>query len=573
MAKALYRKWRPQKWDEVVAQEHVVQTLQNAVMHDRVAHAYLFAGPRGTGKTSTARLLAKAVNCLDEDMGNRPCNNCTHCQAFNADRFMDLIEIDAASNTSVDDVRDLREKINFSPSQGKFKVYIIDEVHMLSTAAFNALLKTLEEPPPHAIFILATTEIHKIPATVLSRCQRHEFRPIPIDVIVKHLTSKSKDEGINVEDDVFKEIARQATGSLRDAISLLDQLASTDEPVTLEKTQQILGTATSSNVIQIIDALIKQDSAQGLAQINTTLGNGTDPRQFSRQLVTYLRNVLLFKIGNVDLVQTAEEVTPKIKGHAEQFTMVELLNAIEAFNRATTEEHANWHPGLGLELAFTSYLTKLNTQPALAKTSVENKSKVQKQEKKASPRIKKSVEKPSNEIPSKPTPSAAQKQAETTPDVAPTDQEHPIPKIDLEEADESQENEEKKTATDSQPEDVMSINDIQAAWGKVKSLVRKHNPRTEGILNSAKLVGIEENTLILGFTSEMVKGFMVKEDNLVLTRDILEEVLGQPLLIKCIVTTLQSNTLPENIKIDKDGMVGTATRDLGGKISSAKEAE
>jgi len=573
MAKALYRKWRPQKWDEVVAQEHVVQTLQNAVMHDRVAHAYLFAGPRGTGKTSTARLLAKAVNCLDEDMGNRPCNNCTHCQAFNADRFMDLIEIDAASNTSVDDVRDLREKINFSPSQGKFKVYIIDEVHMLSTAAFNALLKTLEEPPPHAIFILATTEIHKIPATVLSRCQRHEFRPIPIDVIVKHLTSKSKDEGINVEDDVFKEIARQATGSLRDAISLLDQLASTDEPVTLEKTQQILGTATSSNVIQIIDALIKQDSAQGLAQINTTLGNGTDPRQFSRQLVTYLRNVLLFKIGNVDLVQTAEEVTPKIKGHAEQFTMVELLNAIEAFNRATTEEHANWHPGLGLELAFTSYLTKLNTQPALAKTSVENKSKVQKQEKKASPRIKKSVEKPSNEIPSKPTPSAAQKQAETTPDVAPTDQEHPIPKIDLEEADESQENEEKKTATDSQPEDVMSINDIQAAWGKVKSLVRKHNPRTEGILNSAKLVGIEENTLILGFTSEMVKGFMVKEGNLVLTRDILEEVLGQPLLIKCIVTTLQSNTLPENIKIDKDGMVGTATRDLGGKISSAKEAE
>jgi len=573
MAKALYRKWRPQKWDEVVAQEHVVQTLQNAVMHDRVAHAYLFAGPRGTGKTSTARLLAKAVNCLDEDMGNRPCNNCTHCQAFNADRFMDLIEIDAASNTSVDDVRDLREKINFSPSQGKFKVYIIDEVHMLSTAAFNALLKTLEEPPPHAIFILATTEIHKIPATVLSRCQRHEFRPIPIDVIVKHLTSKSKDEGINVEDDVFKEIARQATGSLRDAISLLDQLASTDEPVTLEKTQQILGTATSSNVIQIIDALIKQDSAQGLAQINTTLGNGTDPRQFSRQLVTYLRNVLLFKIGNVDLVQTAEEVTPKIKGHAEQFTMVELLNAIEAFNRATTEEHANWHPGLGLELAFTSYLTKLNTQPALAKTSVENKSKIQKQEKKTSPRIKKSVEKPSNEIPSKPTPSAAQKQAETTPDVAPTDQEHPIPKIDLEEADESQENEEKKTATDSQPEDVMSINDIQAAWGKVKSLVRKHNPRTEGILNSAKLVGIEENTLILGFTSEMVKGFMVKEGNLVLTRDILEEVLGQPLLIKCIVTTLQSNTLPENIKIDKDGMVGTATRDLGGKISSAKEAE
>ncbi|MEA3326276.1 MAG: DNA polymerase III subunit gamma/tau, partial [Chloroflexota bacterium] len=380
MAKALYRKWRPQNWDEVAAQDHVVQTLRNAVMHDRVAHAYLFAGPRGTGKTSTARLLAKAVNCLDEDLGNRPCNECDHCQAFNADRFMDLIEIDAASNTSVDDVRDLREKINFSPSQGKFKIYIIDEVHMLSTAAFNALLKTLEEPPPHAIFILATTEIHKIPATVLSRCQRHEFRPIPIDVIVQHLKVKSKDEGIDVEDDVFKEIARQATGSLRDAISLLDQLASTDEPITLEMTQQILGTATSQSVIKIINTLIKRDSAQGLAQINATLGNGTDPRQLSRQLVTYLRNVLLFKMGNVDQVHTSEEVTQKIEEHSQQFTMVGLLNAIEAFNRTTTEVHANWHPGLGLELAFTSYLTELTTQPASTKTLIDDESTVKTQE-------------------------------------------------------------------------------------------------------------------------------------------------------------------------------------------------
>ena len=172
MAKALYRKWRPQIWDEVTAQDPVIQTLRNAVVNDRVAHAYLFAGPRGTGKTTTARLLAKAINCLEPDLNKRPCNTCEICQTITQGRFMDMIEIDAASNTSVDDVRDLRDKINFSPSQGKFKVYIIDEVHMLSTAAFNALLKTLEEPPPHAIFILATTEIHKIPATVLSRCQR-----------------------------------------------------------------------------------------------------------------------------------------------------------------------------------------------------------------------------------------------------------------------------------------------------------------------------------------------------------------------------------------------------------------
>ena len=187
MAQALYRKWRPGLWNQVVGQEHIVQTLQNAIRSNRVGLAYLFAGPRGTGKTTMARLLAKAVNCLEEDPTRRPCNQCQNCQGVNKGSFLDLIEIDAASNTSVDDVRDLRDKINFSPSQGKYKVYIIDEVHMLSTAAFNALLKTLEEPPAHAIFILATTEVHKIPATVLSRCQRHEFRRIPVNDIVAHL--------------------------------------------------------------------------------------------------------------------------------------------------------------------------------------------------------------------------------------------------------------------------------------------------------------------------------------------------------------------------------------------------
>jgi DNA polymerase-3 subunit gamma/tau len=187
MTQALYNKWRPQKWDEIVGQQHIVQTLRNAVTGDRVAHAYLFAGPRGTGKTTAARLLAKAVNCLDADPAARPCNQCAHCVAVNEGRFLDLIEIDAASNTSVEDVRDLRDKINFTPNQGAYKVYIIDEVHMLSTAAFNALLKTLEEPPAHAIFILATTEIHKIPATVLSRCQRHEFRRVPVDDILGQL--------------------------------------------------------------------------------------------------------------------------------------------------------------------------------------------------------------------------------------------------------------------------------------------------------------------------------------------------------------------------------------------------
>src|SRR5512143_3760208 len=255
MPQALYRKWRPRAWEEVVSQEHVIQTLRNAVASDRVVHAYLFSGPRGTGKTTAARLLAKAVNCLEEDPAKRPCNECAYCSAVNEGRFMDLIEIDAASNTSVEDVRDLRDKINFSPSQGKYKIYIIDEVHMLSTAAFNALLKTLEEPPPHAIFVLATTEIHKIPATVLSRCQRHEFRRVPVHEIVDNLKKIAAAEKINADDEALTLIARQSAGGMRDAQSLLDQLSSSGERVTLALAQTVLGTATSQTVIELAQSI------------------------------------------------------------------------------------------------------------------------------------------------------------------------------------------------------------------------------------------------------------------------------------------------------------------------------
>ncbi|MCB0122259.1 MAG: DNA polymerase III subunit gamma/tau, partial [Caldilineaceae bacterium] len=225
MAQALYRKWRSQTFDQVVGQEHVITTLRNALRDNRVAHAYLFAGPRGTGKTSIARILAKALNCTAPE-GERPCDQCPTCVAITEGRMLDLIEIDAASNNSVDDIRDLRDKVNFRPSEGRFKVYIIDEVHMLSISAFNALLKTLEEPPPHARFMLATTEPHKIPATILSRCQRFDLRRIAVPEIVNHLHYIAKEEGFTAEDEALTAIARGAQGCMRDAISLLDQMLS-----------------------------------------------------------------------------------------------------------------------------------------------------------------------------------------------------------------------------------------------------------------------------------------------------------------------------------------------------------
>ncbi len=569
MTKALYRKWRPQDWDEVAGQEHVIQTLHNAVMLDRVAHAYLFAGPRGTGKTTSARLLAKAVNCLDPDLKNRPCNKCEHCLSITAGRFMDLIEIDAASNTSVDDVRDLREKINFSPSQGRYKVYIIDEVHMLSTAAFNALLKTLEEPPPHAIFILATTEIHKIPATVLSRCQRHEFRRIPIDIIVDLLKAKSKEEGIQVDDPVFTEVARQATGSLRDAISLLDQLTSTEEHITLAVAQNILGTATSLRVIEIVDALIAKDPAKGLAQINQALDSGTDPRQLARQIVSYLRNVLLHKMGNLVQTETADEIKPKIHEHANHFSLPELLRAIDAFNQATTDEHANWHPGLGLELAFTAFLAEpVVNEPTSVPVSTPAK-----------------TENPTSRPKTRPTPPEDPVETISKPELNNKQKsENDIPESDvetdnaIEEAQKPVEESEDESADEripkpDQPQGEIALSDIHKSWRKVKSMVGKHNPRTEGLLNTSKLTGLKENTLILGFASETLKQMMEKEGNINLTCDILEEVFGRPMLVNCIVSTHQSGALPEDVEIEKDGMVNTATRDLGGKITKAKETE
>ncbi len=559
MAKALYRKWRPQDWDQVVAQEHVIQTLHNAVVQDRVAHAYLFAGPRGTGKTTTARLLAKAVNCKAPDRKDRPCNQCEHCKAINAGRFMDLIEIDAASNTSVDDVRELRDKINFSPSQGDFKVYIIDEVHMLSTAAFNALLKTLEEPPPHAIFVLATTEIHKIPATVLSRCQRHEFRRIPIDTIVKLLKEKSQEEGIKVADGVFSIIARQATGSLRDAISLLDQLASTTETITLDSAQQTLGTATNIRVVEIIQALIDQDSSKGLSEINGALDGGTDPRQLARQIVSYLRNVLLYKMDNKDRFEVSEEVELKIFEHAGKLSMPDLLKAIEAFNKATADEHANWHPGLGLELAFTNYLVKPAEQVYEIKQTSETKSDQQTPAYQTTPRV------------DKPTAEKKVQKAKKSPEFKTKD---PEPKQPVADEVELEKNEVVQAPSNIEKiEGQISISDVHQAWNEIRVRVKQHNPRTEGLLNTCKLTGVDGNTLILGFTSDTLKGMMEKEGNLTLTSDILEEVFGQPMLVKCIVTSHQGSAFPKNIKIEKDGMVGTATRDLGGKISSAEEIQ
>ena len=353
MAQALYRKWRPQTFDEVVGQEHVVRTLRNALLSGRVHHAYLFAGPRGTGKTTTARLLAKAINCLDPEPAHRPCNRCAICQAVNEGRLMDLIEIDAASNTSVEDVRELRERVGYRPSEARYKVYIIDEVHMLSTAAFNALLKTLEEPPSHALFVLATTEPHRIPATVLSRCQRLDFRRVPLADLVARLRYLAQQEGIQAEEDALSLIARHATGSMRDAESLLDQLAAyTDRVVTVEAVRTALGTGDEGAVLALTDALAARDVGQGLGIINEAADRGADPRQFARQMTDHLRTLMLIRLGAPVPLYIPDSLRPTVQSQAARFTPRQLARALRLFGRAAADARAAWQPQLPLELAF-----------------------------------------------------------------------------------------------------------------------------------------------------------------------------------------------------------------------------
>ncbi len=349
---ALYLKWRPLAFEDVRGQEHITRTLRNSLKTGRIRHAYLFSGPRGTGKTTTARLLSKAVNCKHEDSENRPCNQCLNCVAVNENRFLDLIEIDAATHTGVDDVRDLRDKIAFTPGEGQYKVYIIDEVHRFTGNAFDALLKTLEEPPDHAIFVLATTEIDKVPATIKSRCLQFEFRRVALNQIADRLETIVKAEGLKIDRTALELIARQGTGSVRDSISLLDQMVSDpNEHLTLEITQHLLGTASSAAVRELVEALITANIARGLNIINSAIDSGNDPRQFAQQVVEHLRALLLAKTSSTDLIEASSEDRESYNTQSKLIERTPLIKAIRLFNEAVNDYKSGWQPQLALELA------------------------------------------------------------------------------------------------------------------------------------------------------------------------------------------------------------------------------
>lgn len=360
----LYRKYRPQTFGEVIGQEHIVQTLTNSIKGNNISHAYLFSGPRGSGKTTIARIFAKAINCENPSL-SEPCNKCSSCLEIMSGRSMDLIEIDAASHRGIDDVRELREGIKFAPVKSKYKIFIIDECHQLSKDAANALLKTLEEPPAHAIFMLATTEPHKMIPTILSRCQKFDFKRLQVSEITKKLQNISKKEGIKFEESALSLIALNSRGSFRDAESLLDQCMSfsgKSGSIKTEDIKQLLGIVEVSEISKFVDLLISKNTKDSILFLNSIIDNGADLQEFAKTLVFYLRQMLMLKINseflNLQNSGLSAQELKKMNEQASSLQQKELQNMLELFIDSENKIKYSTVTQLPLELAIVNITHK-----------------------------------------------------------------------------------------------------------------------------------------------------------------------------------------------------------------------
>jgi DNA polymerase-3 subunit gamma/tau len=522
-ATSLYRRYRPQSFDaaELVGQDHVVTILRNAIVLGRVGHAYLFSGPRGTGKTTTARLLAKAVNCLVADAADRPCNVCPNCRAINAGASPDIIEIDAASNRGIDDIRDLRERVRYAPAQLPSKFYIIDEAHQITGAAANAFLKTLEEPPAHTRFILATTDPEELLPTIVSRCQRLEFHRISADSTVRRLREVAEREGIAIDDDALRATARHATGSLRDALGLLEQLAirsarpgasNSANPITALDVQAVLGLSRNDRVEGLADAIARRSAADALRIVGDAIDAGEDPRQLNRQLVRYLRLLLLERSG------ASSEGDQRAGELAAAFTLRELAAHATRFSEIDFSIKHSPYPQLPLEVALVeaSEPPESSSQVAAAEPSVEP----------AGAAVNAALPRPTTSLRDRVRGASAIRVADAAPPAPdrPSAAITPLRPVEPEQP---------RSTGPSTPGDV-DVDRIAELWPRVRADVKALNRRIEALLSEVDPVAVSGNAITLAVPYPFHRDKLNSDDVRETVSGVLSRLLGREVWLNCI---------------------------------------